>query len=107
MGIKRGQKVLKLRIKDAVLFNRARRSVNLRTPRCANCSRLKRSHGRNGVCPDGEGVYATKNLPRNKTCADCAHLESCCLVLNQLPEDQTCQFEPIRFSLSATEHGHG
>jgi hypothetical protein len=97
MGILKGQKHLKLRTQDAVLFTRARRPVSLRTGRCVNCSCLKRAHAEDGACPDEGGMYATKNLPRGKTCANCAHVQVCCLILNQLPEDQTCQFEPVRF----------
>ena len=106
MGIRKGQKRLKVSTRDAVLFTRARRLVSLSSRRCVNCSRLKRSHAADGACPDEEGFYASKNLPRGKSCADCRHVACCCLLLGQLPGDRVCVFEPIQFRASVEPEKH-
>lgn len=36
-------------------------------------------------------------LADGNTCSDCVHVLRCCLIFGQLPEDESCQFFPVRF----------
>lgn len=37
-------------------------------------------------------------LPEGKTCSDCAHCRRCCLMFGHIPEDQSCDWSPSRFT---------
>lgn len=84
---------------DAIERTRAGRAPVKRDGRCVNCSRPRESHAEDGDCPgSGRGKYATMDLADGKTCADCRHVERCCSIFGQLPEDESCQFFPVRFA---------
>lgn len=69
-----------------------------RTGRCVHCSGLREAHAEDGTCPvSGHTKYATMALPEGITCADCHHCQRCVALFGQLPEDEACQFFPIRF----------
>ena len=38
-------------------------------------------------------------LPEGKTCADCNHCRRCTGMFGARPENTSCDFDPIRFSL--------
>jgi hypothetical protein len=83
--------------KLTIEYQRQRRKPVNRSGRCVQCSRPKESHAEDGTCRGGHGRYATMALAPGVTCADCAHVERCCAIFGQLPEDESCQFYPIRF----------
>lgn len=78
-------------------FNRKHREPRKRDLACVNCGRPAEQHTDNHGCHG----YQTMNLPAGKTCADCRHVDRCCLLYAQLPEDQTCQFFPVRWNFEA------
>lgn len=45
-------------------------------------------------CPTG---FQTMNLPPGKTCADCIHTSRCVAIFGVIPEDQRCDFFPVRY----------
>jgi len=38
------------------------------------------------------------NLPEGKTCGDCAHCRRCTLMFGHIPEDESCDWSPSRFT---------
>jgi len=66
--------------------------IDGRSERCVKCRQLREAHPTK-TCPE----WQTMNLPQNITCADCIHVDRCCLIFGQLPEDERCQFFPMRF----------
>jgi hypothetical protein len=36
-------------------------------------------------------------LPEGKTCGDCVHINRCASIFGHIPEDQICDWHPIRF----------
>jgi hypothetical protein len=83
----------------AIAVTRLRRSASpTRKVLCVYCSGLRESHHADGRCKCSGGTsYATMALADGVTCADCVHVERCCSIFGQLPEDQSCQFYPVRF----------
>ena len=39
------------------------------------------------------------NLPEGKTCGDCAHCRRCTMMFGHIPEDESCDWSPSRFTL--------
>jgi len=37
------------------------------------------------------------DLPAGKTCGDCAHIRRCEAIFGHIPEDEQCDFFPIRY----------
>ncbi len=82
----------------AIEHTRGEREPSPRSGRCVFCSAAPEGHN-NGKCRvSGNTTYSTMSLPGELTCADCHHVERCCLLFGQLPEDQSCQFHPVRFA---------
>jgi hypothetical protein len=38
------------------------------------------------------------NLPEGKTCGDCAHCRRCTMMFGHIPEDESCDWSPSRFT---------
>jgi hypothetical protein len=38
------------------------------------------------------------NLPEGKTCGDCAHCRRCTSMFGHIPEDESCDWSPSRFT---------
>ena len=83
-------------VEEIIEYTRTEREPTLRTGRCVHCSRPKSVHAEDN-CPGGNTQYATTSLPEGITCADCVHANRCCAIFGQLPEDESCQFYPVRF----------
>lgn len=81
----------------SIEFTRSERKPSPRSGRCVQCGRPRDQHSEAGACPDGLSQYATMSLPEGITCGDCVHVPRCCCIFGQLPEDEICQFFPIRF----------
>lgn len=70
--------------------------------RCVNCGYPKDRH-HEGLCPGSGGsknknqMFSTMNLPEGKTCADCVHTARCVAIFGHIPEDETCDWLPIRY----------
>ena len=37
------------------------------------------------------------DLPPGKTCGDCVHCRRCMLMFGHIPEDESCDWYPVRF----------
>lgn len=75
-----------------------------RRDRCVHCGVAKAQHVEldgNLICAGSSGragkCFATLNLPEGKTCGDCHHIARCQAIFGHIPEDQTCDFFPIRY----------
>lgn len=45
----------------------------------------------------GDKETMAMNLPDDKTCADCVHCRRCCAMFGHIPQDQVCDWYPLRF----------
>lgn len=75
-----------------------------RQDRCVHCGRPEAQHFKYDgklICEGSAGeavkTFQTLNLPPGKTCADCVHTPRCVAIFGMIPEDQACDFFPIRF----------
>ncbi|WP_219097718.1 hypothetical protein [Pseudomonas sp. UMAB-40] len=41
------------------------------------------------------------DLPAGKTCADCVHCRRCTMMFGHIPEDESCDWAPSRFTPKA------
>ncbi len=85
---------------DIVRRTRGERGAIRRSDLCISCLRSRKVHGENGRCPlpfAFNSSFKTRNLADGLMCADCVNLRRCVMIFGQLPEDQQCQWFPIRF----------
>jgi hypothetical protein len=73
-----------------------RRKPVERRNRCVHCSQVAE-----GICKYGrDGMHEVMDLPAGISCSDCSHVDRCCSIFGQLPQDEVCQFFPVRFRLA-------
>ncbi len=83
---------------DILQHTRGERGAIKRSDRCRSCARPRQEHAEDGKCPVSfDSSFQSMNLPNSLTCADCVHVRRCVMIFGQLPEDECCQFFPVRF----------
>jgi hypothetical protein len=56
------------------------------------CEKPREPYKRNRISDADE-----MSLPEGKTCGNCVHLHRCKWLCGHIPEDEVCDFYPIRF----------
>lgn len=82
----------------------AERKPHKPTERCVNCGYPRKMHTPHLealTCRGSSGragkVFQNMNLPPGRTCADCMHTERCVSLFGAIPQDETCDFFPVRY----------
>jgi hypothetical protein len=65
--------------------------------RCVQCGSPKELHVDGVLCPGKQTTFASMDLPRGKTCSDCAHIRFCTGFIGDVAANTSCDWFPIRF----------
>lgn len=66
-----------------------------RSGRCVHCGQFGCVPG--DKCRYSANGHESLDLPAGKTCGDCVHIRRCAAIFGHIPEDESCDFFPVRF----------